>query len=248
MSPGRLVVPDGSAIRWAEAADLRATAQAHVRFLPVGLFPSMGERFLRRWHRTFLRLPYGIALVAVDRQARGDQVVGFLLGTTDQAAQTNALLSDRRALVELSASGLLALLRRPRLAARFARTRGRPWLHKLVQRRATTGFTPGARSVKPVAVLAAVAVESDARGRGLGAALVRRFLAEARAGGVDVAELVTVVPAEGGAGAEFYERLGWCATGDRRTRDGTTVRTYAYSLRKPARPWARDDESESEGV
>lgn len=84
-----------------------------------------------------------------------------------------------------------------------------------------------------MAVLAAVAVESGARGRGLGAALVRQFLAEVRDGGAEVAELVTVVPGEGGAAVGFYERLGWCATGDRRTRDGTTVRTYTYPLDRP---------------
>lgn len=248
MSSERVVVPSGSIIRSAEAADLRATAQAHVRFLPVGLFPSFGERFLRRWHRTFLLSPYGIALVAVDRGGGGDQVVGFLLGTTDQAAQTDALLRDRRALFELSAAGLLALLRRPRLAARFARTRGRPWLHKLLQRRRVPAGPSDVPSAKPVAVLAAVAVEGGARGRGLGAALVRQFLAQARDRGADVAELVTVIPAEGGAGAGFYERLGWCPTGDRRTRDGTTVRTYVYPLRGPARPPARDHVTEREGV
>lgn len=241
-------VPGGPIIRAADAADLRATAHAHVRLLPVGLFPSMGERLLRRWHRTFLCPPYGIALVAVDPEACGDELVGFLLGTTDQAAQTDALLRDRRALLGLSAAGLLALLRRPRLAARFARTRGRPWLHKLLRRPRSTAGPLGARSAKPLAVLAAVAVEGGARGRGVGAALVRHFLAQARAGGADVAELVTVVPAAGGASAGFYERLGWCPTGDRCTRDGTTVRTYAYPLCGTARPPACDHVTEREGV
>lgn len=239
---------DGVQIRRAEDGDLQATAQAHLRFLPVGLFPSMGERFLRRWHRTFLHPPHGIALVAVDRQARGEQVVGFLLGTTDQAAQTDALLRNRRTLLALGVAGLVALLRRPRLAARFLRTRGRPWLRKLRQRRRATAGTPGARPARPVAVLAAVAVESGARGRGLGAALVRHFVAEARASGAEVAELVTVVPGEGGAGAGFYERLGWSATGDRRTRDGTTVRTYVYPLDRPAPSRVRGYLIESEGV
>ncbi|NEK93365.1 GNAT family N-acetyltransferase [Modestobacter muralis] len=235
-------------IRPAEAADLSATAQAHVLLLPVGLFPSMGERFLRCWHRTFLRLPHGIALVAVDAGAGAGQVVGFLLGTTDQATHTDALLRDRRALMDLGASGLLALLRRPRLAARFARTRGRPWLRKLLQRRGSAVQPPEAHSVGPVAVLAAVAVQDSARGHGLGAALVHHFLAAAQAGGADVAELVTVVPHEGGTSAGFYECLGWCATGDRSTRDGTTVRTYAYPLRRPSRPPARDHVIGREGA
>ena len=202
-------------------------------------------RFLRRWHRTFLRPPYGIALVAVDEAVQGE-VVAFLLGTTDQAAHTDALLGDRRVLLELGASGALALLRRPRLATRFVRTRGRPWLRRLVQRRGVVAHSSEAQDRNPVAVLAAVAVEPGARGRGLGAALVRRFLAEAGAQDAAVAELVTVVPAEGAAGAGFYERLGWCARADRRSRDGVTVRTYAYPLRSCTQPPPSDQVTERE--
>ena len=229
------MVSTEAVIRRATPADLLKTARAHRDLLPVGLFPSMGVRFLRRWHRTFLRPPYGIALVAVDHAVQGE-VVAFLLGTTDQAAHTEALLRDRRVLLELAGSGALALLRRPRPATRFVRTRGRPWLRRLVERRGAVAHPPEAQERNPVAVLAAVAVEPGARGRGLGAALVRRFLAEARAQDAAVAELVTVVPAEDAAGGGFYEALGWCARGDRRSRDGATVRTYAYPLRSCTRP------------
>ena len=248
MSSGHIVVPDGSIIRPVERADLAFTARAHVRLLPVGLFPSMGERFLRRWHRTFLRVPYGIALVAADSEAGEGQALGFLLGTTDQAGHTDALLRDRRVLLKLMASGVLALIRRPTLAARFLRTRGRPWMRKLWRRHGAAARQPGDRPRAAVAVLAAVAVEPGARGRGVGAALVRRFLAEARAGGADLAELVTVVPAEDGAGATFYERLGWLPTGDRRTRDGTNVRTYVYALASPGQPPVHGQETKREGV
>jgi len=242
------VVQPEAVIRSAVSADLRSTALAHKDLLPVGLFPSMGVRFLRRWHRTFLRPPHGIALVAVDQTVQGDQVVAFLLGTTDQAAHTEALLRDRRLLLELAASGSLALLRRPRLATRFVRTRGRPWLRKLLRRRAVDAHPSEAPAGGPVAVLAAVAVEPGARGRGLGAALVHRFLDEAHARDAAVAELVTVVPAEGGASTRFYERLGWRARGDRRSRDGTTVRTYAYPLRNWPQLPPGDQVTEEEGA
>ena len=248
MSSGSIVVPDGFVIRPMGRADTVATAHAHVRSLPVGLFPRMGERFLRRWHRTLLRLPYGVALVVTDSEARGGEVVAFLFGTTDQAGQIRALLRNRRILVELIVCGGLALVRRPRLAAHFARTRGRPWLRKLLGRRGDAVGQPGDSNRATVAVLAAVAVEPDARGRGLGVALVREFLAQAQDRGAEVAELVTVVPAEGGAGAPFYERLGWRRTGDRRTRDGTTVRTYIYPLTTSARPPGHEPETERENV
>lgn len=236
-----VTLTDGLILRRAVPADLTATARTHVRFLPVGLFPSMGARYLRRWHRTYLRLPAGLALVVVDPASEGEAdggVVAFLLGTTDQEGHSAALLADRRLLVELSVSGLFALLRRPRVAVHFLRTRGRPWLRKLAR---TRGAPSGSavRTGDKVAVLAAVAVDTGARGRGLGAHLVRHFVAEARNSGADVAELVTVAPADGGATSGFYERLGWRAAGDRRTRDGTTVRTFALPLRDHAQPTIR---------
>jgi len=202
----------------------------------------MGVRYLQRWHRTFLRVPHGIALVIVGPAARSDEVVAFLLGITDQAAHTAALLRDRRVILELAGSGSLSLLARPRLAARFVRTRGRPWLRKLLRHQLPSRGS-AAQPAAAVAVLAAVAVETSARGRGLGAHLVRRFLAEARNSGAGVAELVTVAPADGGAAAGFYERLGWRAVGDLCTRDGTTVRTYVYILREQSQLQPRGEEA-----
>lgn len=238
-SPKGIVLPGGFVLRSAVHADLRATARAHVWLLPVGLFPSMGARFVRRWHRTFLRGAYGRALVVVDPAAPGSGVVGFLLGTIDQAAHTDAMLADRRSLLELASAGALAMLRRPRLAVQFIRTRGRAWARRLLRRRASSPARPGVDRLPSVAVLSAIAVQPDVRGHGIGAHLVEHFLSEAQAGPAAVAELVTDAGPDGVAA--FYERLGWRAVGDRVTRDGTTVRTFRYALRDaPAEPVADD--------
>lgn len=219
------VLPGGYILRPATAADLPATARAHVRLLPVGLFPALGARFVRRWHRTYLSVPHSVALVVVDPAAREHGVVGFLLGSTDQAAQTAALLGNRRLLLGLAVAGTLALLRRPRLAVQFLRTRAGNWLRRLLRRPAPDPEGPGSAPVT-VAVLAAIAVEPGARRHGLGAHLVGHFLQLARRGPADVAELVT----EADGGPTFYERLGWEPRGERVTRDGMTVHTYAYQL------------------
>ncbi|MEJ5915916.1 hypothetical protein WDV86_15915, partial [Pseudokineococcus sp. 1T1Z-3] len=55
------------------------TAGLHHQYLSVGLFPQLGAGFLRRWHRTFVAVPHGRGVVAVDDLG---QVVGFALVAT----------------------------------------------------------------------------------------------------------------------------------------------------------------------
>jgi GNAT superfamily N-acetyltransferase len=220
--------PDEFILRQAVHEDLHLTARAHVAFLPFGLFPSLGVGFVRRWHRTFLDSPHGAGYVVTDPQAPGNRIVGFLLGTTDQAAHTAAVLADRRTMAVLTLTGAAALLRRPRLARHFARSRAWPWTCRLFRHRPASPAAAPDDTTEPVAVLSAVAVLPDRRGRGIGGRLVAQFLSHARFSGATTAELVTPT-ALGAAG--FYERSGWEAGPDRRTRDGDRVRTYHRALR-----------------
>lgn len=238
-------LPGGFVIREAVPADLDATARAHVRLLPVGLFPSMGTRFLRRWHQTFLCPPHGVAFVVTHPSAPGQGVVGFLLGSTDQAAHTAGVLANRRVLAGLIARGTLAFVRRPRIAVRFVRTRGRAWLARLLRRPRPEPAQHGAARPRSVAVLAAISVEPSARGHGLGAHLVRQFLATAWDRGADAAELVTATRPDGAG--RFYQRLGWRPAGERVTRDGTTVCTYLYPLRSSGEASSADGGGEGHG-
>lgn len=234
-------VVSGLALRAATSSDLGALADAHVRLLPLGLFPALGPRFMRRWQQTYLDSPHAVAVVvedpraedpsAADPSAPGRGIVGFLLGTTDQAAYTRALLADRRSVAALVCAGGLALLGRPRLAVHFARTRARSWWRHF---RAVRGGSavPAARPAQgqpQVAVLSAVAVDPRLRGRGVGVRLVSHFLHQSQLGGAGTAELVTSTEPEGAA--VFYERLGWSAVGDYRTPDGN-------ALASTGTPWA----------
>ena len=218
---------DGLILRAVRHGDLHYTARAQIDFLPIGLFPSLGPGFVRRWHRTFLDSPHGVGYVVIDPQAPGNGLVGFLLGTTDQAAYTAALLADRRAMATLALAGAAALLRRPRVAWLFARSRARPWARRLLHGPVEPAGQPQGVA-EQVAVLCAVAVEPDRRGQRIGARLVAQFLEHARLGGATTAELVTA--SESGA-AGFYDRLGWRRGPDGRTRDGNMVRPYRRVLR-----------------
>lgn len=235
---GRLV------LRGAVPADLEATARIHVRLLPVGFFPALGVRFVRRWHRTFLESPHAVAFVAVEPNAPGDNVGAFLFGSTDEAAHMSALWAERRSVAALTFLAAVSLLGRPGLIRRFVRTRARPWTRRLV-RTISTRSTMQPHNDAPVAVLSAVAVEPVFQGSGVGVRLVALFLERADARGAAAAELVTLT---GPGGADrFYERLGWSAVGVHTTRDGHTVRSYRYLLASqpgsPARSIGRADGS-----
>ncbi|WP_202864638.1 GNAT family N-acetyltransferase [Micromonospora endolithica] len=221
-------------LRPATRGELRATARAHVDFLPTGLFPSLGARFVRRWHRSFLDSPYGVCYVVVDADAPGDGLVGFLLGTTHQSAHTATLLGDRRAIASFAITGVTAMARRPRVAVRLLRSRVGPWARRLLTRRPAGRMPDRSTPAPQVAVITALAVHPAWRGGGIGERLVHRFVAYARNAGATMAELVTPTGPAGAVG--FYERLGWEAGSHRHTRDGDGLRTYHHRLRDRPHP------------
>ncbi|MBB5787637.1 GNAT family N-acetyltransferase [Jiangella mangrovi] len=208
--------------------DLRRTAALHVAELPHGLFPRLGEGFVRRWHRAHLESEYGVVLVA----RRGGDVVGFLLGTTDRPANVAWILGRRRR--ELMTAGLRALLTRPALALGFVRTRGPRYARRLLGRAAvparvaSRGDVPEA-GFGPIAVLEAIVVAPEARGASAGTALSEEFLSIVAAAGGDRVELITKAGARGAAG--FYERAGWRRVGSHVDRDGDEVHTYRIDPR-----------------
>lgn len=208
-------------VRRARADDLPRTADVHRRSLPAGFFARLGTRFLTRYHATFATGPRATLLVAAD----GDQVLGFLAGTLDNAEHYRSLLRHRP--VGLLTSGAAALLRDRDLAAEFVRTRIARYVRAIArqlrpaERDAASAADDGKRSV---AVLTHVAVREDARGSGAGRALVTAFTEQARAGGADEMRLVTALD---GGGPRFYRQLGWASRGIRRAKDGTVVEEFA---------------------
>ncbi|MEQ4522534.1 MULTISPECIES: GNAT family N-acetyltransferase [Actinomycetes] len=127
------------------------TAGLHHQYLSVGLFPQLGAGFLRRWHRTFVAVPHGRGVVAVDDLG---QVVGFALVATRADRYVEEVLRTGR--WRLGAAGVAALLRRPVVAMLFARTRGRRYARRLLRRRPRpTGRGHGAPPAAPSAATAA---------------------------------------------------------------------------------------------
>lgn len=219
-------VHDGLTLRETRDGDVPAVVALHLAHLPHGLFPRLGRGFMARWHRTFLGARHGVSLVVVDGDER---VVGFLAGATAQRTHVRTVLAEQK--LPLALAGIRALAVRPGVALHFVRTRARSYLRRLlgVQRvaaapapaataPATAPGTAPATADADVAVVTALVVDPAARGRGVGARLVGRFVDLSAAGPADRAELITL---DGGDGArEFYEGLGWTLAGTRANRDG----------------------------
>lgn len=233
-------------VRRATPADVDFTARTHRQHLPHGLFPLLGDAFMRRWHATYLDAPHGVALVAVRADSTGNHRLGFLVGAVDQVAHVDHVVRHHR--LHLGAVGALSLLVRPRLALHFLRTRAPSYLRRLTGRPAPTGPTGPAASARPthgdsgtgrdgrgdpVAVITAVVVTPDGRGAGVGAALVAGFVARARAAGTREAQLTTLAGTDG-AGS-FYEALGWRRGDVHPTRDGALMATYHLPIH-PSEP------------
>ena len=224
-------VHDGLTLRETRDGDLQSVVALHLAHLPHGLFPHLGRGFMTRWHRTFLGTGHGVSLVVVDRD---DRVVGFLAGATAQRAHVRTVLADDK--LPLALAGLGALAVRPRVAVHFARTRARPYLRRLLGVRRGQASDAASASASDaasdaaapapapdasgadVAVVTALVVDAVARGRGVGARLVGRFVDLSAAGPASRAELITLDGEEGARG--FYESLGWTLADTRANRDG----------------------------
>ncbi|GAA4360921.1 GNAT family N-acetyltransferase [Paeniglutamicibacter cryotolerans] len=218
-NPRSLVV-----IRQATEEDLRLMASYLIRYLPEGLFPRLGHRFVRRWMQTFLSEQYGVALVAVTNDAPRQQV-GFLIGSTNQGRHVADVLHQHKQ--SLLLAGLSALCLRPRVLLHFLRTRARPYLRRILGR--THAPDAGTTSQPATAVITSVVVLPTVRGGGIGGLLVEEFLERAGADQASLAELVTTAGAAG-AGT-FYEKLGWTCVEERHSKDGTPIHAYHRSLR-----------------
>ena len=201
---------DGVQVRATVRADLRTVARLHRTQLHHGLYPLLGERFLRRYHATLLASPHARNL-AVGPVGAPD---GFVTALLDPPAH-RAWLRGRVA-ARLALAGLVGLLTHPRALRLFLRTRVRRYARAVLDRGTPVdGAGP--------AVLLHVAVAPEARGRGVGAALAEAVVTAAGDAGRSTVRLVTQ---RGSAAEGFYTGTGWSVCGVRPGRDGNPVTEF----------------------
>lgn len=214
---------DAVSVRPLRPADLPGAVALHEQELDSQFVVRFGPRFLRRYYRAYLDSPYGLALAAVSTAAEAPAtadgaVLGVLLGAVHPRAHYAHLVRhDGAALAGRMALGALA---RPPLAVELLRTRGRRYARgtvRLLVNRRRPGAEPGQNAAAPgapratfAAEVTVVVVSPQARGRGVGRALLDAAAAAAQVAGASRLELVTL--AGEGSAARFYERLGWQRT------------------------------------
>ena len=205
------------------SGDLRFAADLQRAYLSDGFFASLGPGFMRAYLATFLDSRVSVALLA----ERGGQAVGFLVGSFDHTAHVQ--MTVRRHGPRLVVFGVVAMLVRPAVGWRFARTRARRYAAR-VGRTLGRGSTPTASRHELAAAggLGHLVVVPEGRGLGIGSALTVEYMRRVQAYGVTRAQLTTKA-GEAGAGA-FYERLGWVSTLSFDDPDGVAWTRYQLDL------------------
>ncbi|MGW0197164.1 GNAT family N-acetyltransferase [Nonomuraea sp. NPDC003201] len=187
-----------ASLRVMELRDVPFAVRLHQDHLSQGFFVELGEKFLRRYYRTFLTSPAAVALVAeVDHQP-----AGFLVGCTDADVHRRHVARLER--WRLARAGAASLLVRPELAGKFIRTRAQRYTRSLRH----AGHEPaGEAPNERVGTLSHIAVDQAMRRHGVGSRLVNGFVNIARVHGVGHLQLQTS-PSNANA-RQFYVDLGW---------------------------------------
>jgi ribosomal protein S18 acetylase RimI-like enzyme len=169
-------------VRVGTEADVDLVAALHASEIGEGFLSTLGHPFLARLYRRIVRTPRSFLLVADD----DGRVVGFVAGSEDVGALYRTFL-----LHDGAAAALRALPRIMRSARRVYETLR----------------YPAGDNDLPAAELLAIAVEPNARGRGIGHALVDAFTAELRRRHVAAARVV--VAADNAGALRVYQASGF---------------------------------------
>ena len=176
------------AVRPARTGDAPAAAALHASEISEGFLPTLGPAFLRRLYRRLVLDPSSFVVVADD----GGRVVGFAAAAEDLGRVYRSFAVRDGVVAGVAAA--------PRLVKGWRKVR-------------ETLRYPAATGSLPAAEVLSVAVAPEARGRGVGRALLAEVLAEFARRGVDGARVVTAAtndPAQAlyrAAGFREAERL-----------------------------------------
>ena len=192
-------------IRTMGARDVEAAVRIHLEGFPSFFLSFLGSRFLRKFYRSFLADPVGMALVACDPAG---EVLGVVVGCMDPRGYFTRLL--RRRWWSFCLASLGAVARRPSCV---------PRLFRAVRYR---GEAPSG----PVrALLSSIVVSPAAQGRGVGKLLIRAWVEEGRRRGASGCYLTT--DADGNEAVNsFYQKTGWVLESSYVTREGRRMNRY----------------------
>jgi ribosomal protein S18 acetylase RimI-like enzyme len=187
----------------------------HLAAFPGFFLSRLGAGFLRQLYRTFVCDPDGVCVVA-ERQMEsgGEEIVGFIAGTTAPASLFRRALVNRGVLFALAATG--ALVRHPVLV-------GKRLIAAIWYRGDSPPHQPSA------ALLSSLAVVPSVRQLGIGRTLVAAFCAATRQAKLRYVYLTTDQE-DNEAVNRFYHSLGFEVSATTTRGDGRTMNTFLKSV------------------
>jgi len=189
---------------------IRQIVDIHARAFPKFFLTFLGRGFLREFYRSFLKEENGISYIAVDDP--GEVVLGVIVGPVSPEVFYKKLVIWRWWAFGFSSLG--AVLKNPSIFKRLLRA--------LKYR----GKQPGSSEY---ALLSSIAVAPEAQGLGVGKALLKTWVEEAKrrkCRGV----YLTTDSLDNEAVNHFYQRAGWILEGTFLTPEGRSMNRYVLSF------------------
>ena len=195
-------------IKQLQRGDLKKIVDIHIKAFPGFFLTFLGPGFLKQFYNSFLDDDQGIGLVAVENS----KVLGAIVGPLQPAGYFRKLLLRKWYAFCFASVGVV--LKNPKVIKR---------LFRAVFYR---GQSPqdGERSL-----LSSIAVSPDAQGRGIGKALVMKWLDVVKAKGGKGAFLTTDAEDNDSVNG-FYRNLGWKLESAYKTPDGRKMNRYVYDF------------------
>lgn len=188
---------------------LQGVVEVHLAGFEGFFLSVLGPAFLRELYYSLLEAEDGICLAAVE----GDQVLGFVAGTSRSSGVYSRLLRQR--LVRFCLAAIPAVIQQPAILPRLInRLRGS-------SREQTAG--PGRGT------LMSIAVHPGMQGKGIGQALVKEFLQQAAQAGCKEVDLTTDKVGNESAN-HFYRGLGFELERTFTTPEGRVMNGYLIEL------------------
>lgn len=182
----------------------------HMKAFPNFFLTFLGPGFLKEFYNSFTYDSAGIGFVAVDGE-RND-VLGVIVGPLVPDGYFKRLLKKRW--YAFCLASVAAVLKRPTITKRL--------FHALFYR----GQAPPG---PPRALLSSIAVTPEVQGRGVGRALVERWVRQVKRRGITGCYLATDANNNDKIN-NFYQKLGWKIESTYTTPEGRLMNRYILDL------------------
>lgn len=182
----------------------------HIEAFPSFFLTFLGPKFLKEFYRSFLEDEQGIGFVALDNDSK--EILGAIVGPLNPQGYYKRLV--KRKWFSFCMASMGAVIKKPSVIKRLFKA-------LFYRGEAPQGMQ---RSL-----LSSIAVSPNTQGKGVGKALVVKWLDEAKSRGSKGAFLTTDAD-NNQAVNSFYQNLGWKLESSYSTYEGRKMNRYVYDF------------------